>query len=155
MEVVIIRPPLVFGPGVKANFKSMVQWVNREVPLPFGVVTNKRSLIAIDNLVSFIIQCIKHPNAKNEVFLISDGEDVSITELIQKVAKALGKKTRLIPVPVQVMKVVAKLFGKKDMADRLLGSLQIDNSKAKELLGWKPVVSVDEQLDKLAVDFRK
>jgi len=149
MEVVIIRPPLVYGPGVKANFASMVKWVNRGVPLPLGAVNNKRSLVALDNLVSFVIHCIDHPRAANEVFLVSDGEDVSMSELLRKVAKVFGKKLRLIPVPVCLMIFSAKLIGKGDVASRLFGSLQVDSSKARDLLGWKPVITMDKQLKKI------
>jgi len=150
MEVVIIRPPLVYGPDVKANFASMIKWVNRGVPFPFGAIHNKRSLVALDNLVSFIIYCIDHPKAANEVFIISDGEDVSTTELLQRVAKAFGKRCLLIPIPVWLMTLAAKLIGKEDMANRLFSSLQVDNSKACDLLGWKPVITMDEQLKKIA-----
>jgi len=154
MEVVIIRPPLVYGPGVKANFQKMMQGVAKGLPLPLGSVHNQRSLVALDNLVSFIILCTEHPKAANEVFLISDGEDVSTTELLQKVAKAMGKKARLMPVPVGFMTFVAKLVGKEDVANRLFGSLQVDSSKARELLGWKPVVTMDEQLRKLVEAYK-
>ena len=153
MEVVIIRPPLVYGSGVRANFLSMIKWINKGVPLPLGAVHNQRSLVALDNLVSFIIHCVKHPKAANEVFLISDGEDVSTTELLQKVAKAFGKNTLLLPVPVVLMTFVAQLLGKRDMASRLFGSLQVDSSKACDLLGWKPVITMDEQLKKTAVAY--
>jgi len=121
MEVVIIRPPLVYGPSVKANFSSMMKWINRGVPLPFGQVNNQRSLVALDNLVSFIIHCIEHPKAANEIFLISDNEDVSTTELLTKVARSFGKKARLIPIPVSLMTFGAKLLGKGDVANRLFG----------------------------------
>ncbi len=150
MEVVIIRPPLVYGPGVRANFASMMRWINKGVPLPFGAIHNQRSLVALDNLVSYIIHCIDHPKAANEVFLISDGEDVSTSELLRKVAKAFDKKSRLIPVPVWIMTVAAKLIGKGDVANRLFGSLQVDSSKARDLLGWKPVITMDGQLKKIA-----
>ena len=153
MEVVIIRPPLVYGPGVKANFQSMMKWVHKGVPLPFGAVHNQRSLVALDNLVSFIIHCVNHPKAANEIFLISDGEDVSTTQLLQKVAKAFGKKPFLIPVPVGLMKFAANMLGKGDVANRLLGSLQVDISKTRDLLGWVPPVSVDEALQKTAQSF--
>ena len=153
MEVVIVRPPLVYGPGVKANFASMMRWVQKGVPLPFGAVHNQRSLVALDNLVSFIIHCLDHPKAANEVFLISDGEDVSTTELLQKVAIAFGKKPFLIPVPVSLMKVAASLLSKADVADRLFGSLKVDSSKAQDLLDWKPVISMDEELKKTAKAF--
>jgi len=148
MEVVIIRPPLIYGPGVKANFKNMMAWVKKGVPLPLGAVHNKRSLVALDNLVDFIVLCTHHPKAANEIFLISDGEDVSTRELLQKVAKAMGKKSNLLPVPVGLMRFVAKLLGKAAVANRLFGSLQVDSSKARVLVGWKPVVSMDEQLKK-------
>jgi nucleoside-diphosphate-sugar epimerase len=153
MEVVIIRPPLVYGPKVKANFASMMKWINKGVPLPLGAVHNKRSLVALDNLVSFIIHCAdykKTPQAANQVFLISDGEDVSTTELLQKVAKAFGKKALLLPIPASLMTLVAKLLGKQSVIDRLFGSLQVDSSKARELLGWRPVITMDEQLKKTA-----
>lgn len=148
MEVVIIRPPLVYGSGVRANFASMIRWVDKGVPLPFGAIHNKRSLVALDNLVSFIICCMKHPKAANEIFLISDGEDVSTTQLLKKVADALGKKTMLVPIPVELMRWVAKLFAKRGMANRLFSSLQVDSSKAYDLLAWEPMTSMDEQLQK-------
>jgi nucleoside-diphosphate-sugar epimerase len=144
LEVVIIRPPLVYGPGVKANFRLLMKWVRIGVPLPLGAVNNKRSFVALDNLVSFIIHCIDHPKAANEVFLISDGEDVSTTELLQKMARAFGKRSFLLPVPVGLMTFVACLLGKRNVTDRLFGSLQVDSSKARDLLGWEPVVSMDE-----------
>jgi len=153
MEVVIIRSPLVYGVGVKANFASMVKWVHRGIPLPFGAIHNQRSLVALDNLVSFIIHCIAHPKAANEVFLISDGEDVSTTELLQKVAKAFGKKSLLVPVPVSLMKFFAKLLGRADMVDRLFGSLQVDSSKANDLLCWQPIITMDKQLKKMVERF--
>jgi nucleoside-diphosphate-sugar epimerase len=149
MEVVIIRPPLIYGPNVKANFASMMAWVNKGVPLPFGAIHNQRSLVALDNLVSFIMLCMSHPKAANEVFLIADGEDVSTSDLLRKVAKAFGKQSRLIPVPVELMTFFATLIGKGAMANRLFGSLQVDSSKARELLGWKPVITMDEQLAKM------
>jgi UDP-N-acetyl-alpha-D-quinovosamine dehydrogenase len=153
VEVVIIRPPLVYGPGVKANFYSMIKWMNKGVPLPFGAVNNKRSLLALDNLVDFIIHCSdyeKTPQVANQVFLISDGEDVSTTELLRKTAKALGKKPRLIPIPVWLMQFGFRLLGKRELANRLFGSLLVDSSSARNLLDWKPVTSMDEQLNKVA-----
>jgi nucleoside-diphosphate-sugar epimerase len=153
MQVVVIRPPLIYGEGVKANFAKMMQGVAKGLPLPLGAVHNQRSLVALDNLVDFIVLCTHHPKAANEVFLISDGEDVSTTELLQKVAKAMGKKAWLIPVPVGLMRFVAKLLGKEDVANRLFGSLQVDSSKARDLLGWKPVVTMDEQLKKIVYPY--
>ena len=149
MEVVIIRPPLVYGPSVQANFALMMACVKKNIPLPLGAIHNQRSLVALDNLVSFIILCVDHPQAANEVFLISDGEEVSTTRLLEKVAKAFDKRSLLIPVPVNVMWLVARLVGKGDVANRLFSSLQVDSSKARELLGWKPVITMDEQLNKI------
>ncbi len=148
LEVVIIRPPLVYGPGVKGNFASMVKLVARGLPLPLGAVDNKRSLIALDNLVDLIITCIDHPAAANQVFLAGDGEDLSTTELLHGVAWAMGKRSRLIPVPAGVLMFGASLVGKKAVAQRLLGSLQVDISKARDLLGWQPPISVEEGLAK-------
>ncbi len=149
MEVVIIRPPLVYGVGVKANFLSMMKWIKRGVPLPLGAIYNARSLIALDNLTHFIVHCLKHPKAKNEIFLVSDGDDVSTTELLYKVAKAFNKKVCLIPIPVWLMTFFAKFINKGDVASRLFSSLQVDNSKSRDLLRWKPVTSMDKQLKKI------
>lgn len=154
MEVVIIRSPLVYGPGVKGNFASMERWVRRGMPLPLGAVHNKRSLVALENLVDFIALCAdpeRSPRAANEVFLISDGEDVSTTELLRKVANAYNVAQRLLPIPVLWIRTVARLLGKRAVADRLLGSSVVDSSKARDLLGWKPVVSMDEQLKMMAL----
>jgi nucleoside-diphosphate-sugar epimerase len=153
MEVVIIRPPLVYGPGVSANFASMMKWINKKIPLPFGAIHNLRSLVALDNLVSFIVHCLAHPKAANQIFIISDGEDVSTTTLLRKVAKAFGKSTCLLPVPVSLMNIAAKLIGKNNMANRLFGSLQVDSSKARDLLAWRPVTTMSEQLKKTADDY--
>lgn len=149
MEVVIIRPPLVYGPGVKANFASMIKFIKKGLPLPFGSVSNQRSILAIDNLINFIKCCMVHPAAANQVFLIADGMDVSTTELLQKIAKAFQQSSRLIPVPISLMTFFAKLIGKQNIADRLLGNLQVDISKAQHLIGWKPVISLEQQLNKM------
>jgi nucleoside-diphosphate-sugar epimerase len=154
LEVVIIRPPVVYGPRVEGNFASLIRWINRGVPLPLGAIHNCRSMIALENLVSFAALCADaeaSPNAKHQTFLVSDGEDVSTSELLRKVAKAYGRNSYLIPVPVGLIRFAARLMNKASLADRLLGSLVIDGSKALELLGWKPVVSMDEQLKKMAV----
>lgn len=154
MEVVIIRPPLVYGPGVKGNFASLVRWVRKGIPLPLGAVHNRRSLVALENLVDFIAVCAdsgRSPLAANEVFLISDGEDVSTNGLLRKVANAYNVAPRLMPIPALWIRTVARLLGKRAVADRLLGSLVVDSSKAWDLLGWKPVVSMDEQLKMMAL----
>ena len=146
MEVVIIRPPLIYGPGVKANFKSMLHFVKRGIPLPFGIINNKRSFVYLGNLISLIIRCIDHPEAANQVFLVSDGEDLSTTQLLTGCAKALGVKARLLPVPQKLIEFFANLLGKQDMAQRLCGNLQVDISKARNLLNWTPPVSVEDGL---------
>lgn len=146
LELVIIRPPLVYGPGVKGNFASMIRLVQKGIPLPFGAVHNKRSLVGVDNLVDLIVRCIDHPAAANQVFLAGDGEDVSTTELLRRVGLAMGKPTRLVPIPAGILQFGATLVGKKAMAQRLLGSLQVDISKTCEMLDWKPPYTVDEGL---------
>jgi len=146
MQVVIVRPPLVYGPGVKGNFASMIKLVEQGLPLPLGAIHNKRSLVGIDNLVDLIIRCIDHPAAANQVFLAGDGEDLSTTELLRGVGNAMGKPARLIPVPAGLLQFGATLLGKKAMAQRLLGSLQVDISKTCELLDWKPPYTVEEGL---------
>lgn len=153
MEAVIVRPPIVYGPGVKGNFASMLQWVRRGVPLPLGSVQNRRSLIALDNLIDFILLCAdreKSPSAAGEVFFISDCEDVSTTELLQKVSQVYGVKPRLVRVPSRWLCYAAYLVGMSSSADRLLGSLVVDTTKAREMLGWRPVTSMEEQLKKMA-----
>lgn len=153
MEVVIIRPVLVYGPGVKANFRSMMSWLNMGVPLPLGAIHNKRSLVALDNLVDLIVTCIEHPAAANEVFLVSDGEDLSTTELLQRMGSALDKPARLLPVPAAWLDGAARLVGKEAIAQRLCGSLQVDIEKTRRLLGWTPPVPVDDALRKTACHF--
>ena len=150
MEVVIIRPPLVYGPGVKANFASMMRWLKRGIPLPLGAIHNQRSLVALDNLVDLIVTCLTHPAAANQTFLVSDGEDMSTSQLLRRMGAALGKPARLVPVPVSALKLGAALVRKPELAQRLCGSLQVDTSKTAELLGWRPPFSVDEGLKKAA-----
>jgi nucleoside-diphosphate-sugar epimerase len=153
MEVVCIRPPLVYGPGVKANFHSMMKWLYWGVPLPFGSVQNRRSLVALDNLVDFIFLSVEHPAAANQTFLVSDDEDLSMAELLNRIAIALKKKPQLLPVNQKMLELSLILTGNKKLAQRLCGSLQIDISKAKKLLNWKPIISIDEELKKTAGQF--
>jgi UDP-glucose 4-epimerase len=139
MDFVIIRPPLVYGPGVKANFAAMMKWVYKGIPLPLGGITeNKRSLVSVDNLVDLIMTCIEHPNAANQTFLVSDDEDVSTTGLLKNMAKALNVPSRLIPVPASWIEMFANMIGKNAISQRLCGSLQVDISKTKNTLNWKP-----------------
>lgn len=153
MEVVIIRPVLVYGPGVKANFLSMMKWLSKDIPLPFGAIHNKRSLVALDNLVDLIATCVDHPKAANQIFLASDGEDLSTTDLLCRMSRALGKRPRLLSVPVWVLEFAASVFGKKSISQRLCGSLQVDISHTRKQLGWTPPVSVDAALKKTAERF--
>ena len=153
MEVVIIRPVLVYGPGVKANFLSMMRWLHKGVPLPFGAIHNRRSLVSLDNLVDLIVTCINHPGAANQTFLVSDGEDLSTTELLRRMGTALGRPARLLPVPSWLLDTGAALLGKQAFSQRLCGSLQVDISKTQELLNWTPPVGVDEALRRTALHF--
>ncbi len=147
MEIVVIRPPLVYGPGVKANFLSMTRWLARGVPLPLGSLNqNRRSLVGIDNLIDLIITCITHPNAANQIFLVGDGEDLSTVELLQRTALALDKQVRLLPFPVSWLGAAATLVGRRNMAHRLTTNLRVDISKARRLLDWNPPVSVNDGL---------
>jgi nucleoside-diphosphate-sugar epimerase len=144
MEFVIIRPPLIYGPGVKANFQKLMGLVAKGLPLPLGAIHNQRSMLALDNLVSFIAEVISNPLAANQRFLLSDGKDVSTTQLLKLLAKGMGKSIWLLPVPAFILKAAAQMFGASAAADRLLGSLQIDSSKARQLLQWQPPLSVEE-----------
>ncbi len=153
IELVIIRPVLVYGPGVKANFQNMMGWLAKGVPLPLGAIHNHRSLVALDNLVDLIVTCIEHPAAANQIFLVSDGEDVSTTELLRRLASALGRPARLLPIPAWLLTNSAALLGRRGLAQRLCSSLQVDISKTKTLLGWTPPVSLDAALQRTARHF--
>ena len=148
MEFVILRPPLVYGPNAPGNFGTLTRWVDRSLPLPLGAVHNKRSLVALDNLVDLIITCIDHPGAANQTFLVSDGEDLSTTQLLQGVAEAMGKPSRLIPIPASLLQLGATLLGKKSVAQRLLGSLQVDISHTRKCLNWTPPLTVKQGLQR-------
>ncbi|MGY2171684.1 NAD-dependent epimerase/dehydratase family protein [Pseudomonas gingeri] len=154
MEIVIIRPVLVYGPGVKANFRSMMNLLSRKIPLPFGSLRNKRSLVALPNLVDLILTCMIHSNAKNEIFFASDGEDVSTTELLVRTGQALDSPARLIQMPVCVLRTLSILIGRRALAQRLFDSLQVDISKANALLQWSPPYKLDDVLKQTADDFR-
>ena len=153
MEIVIIRPPLVYGPGVKANFQSMLRWLNRGAPLPLGAIRNQRSLVAIENLVSLIATCIDHPAAANQTFLVSDGEDLSTPQLLRRLGSALDRKVRLIFVPAWLIMLAASAMNKGTVAKRVCSSLQVDIDKNYELLGWVPPISVDKAISRTASHF--
>ncbi|TDF81205.1 SDR family oxidoreductase [Pseudomonas sp. H9] len=153
MDVVIIRPVLVYGPGVKANFLNMMKWLNSGVPLPLGAIHNKRSLVALDNLVSLILTCIEHPAAGNNVFLVSDGEDLSTTQLLRSISNALNRKAILLPVPLWALKMAAVIFGRREFSRRLCSSLQVDIGKTCDLLNWRPEIKVDQAILKTTKHF--
>lgn len=156
LEVVIIRPTLIYGPGVKANFAFLMNLVSKGLPLPFGCITdNRRSLVSVNNLVDLIITCTAHPKAVNQIFLVSDDYDVSTSEIIRQLARSLGKPQWQLPVPKWCYKLVGKIFGKQDVVNRLLGSLQVDITSTKEILGWKPPQSFENGFDETAQAFLK
>lgn len=143
-EVVIIRPPLIYGPGVKANFQNLMNVVSRDIPLPFALVNNKRSLVSVLNLSDFILTCCLHPKASGEIFLVKDQFDYSLKSMIEEIAKSMNKTPHLLPVPISLMKLGLKILGRESLADRLLGNLQLDISKNKELLNWEPSYSFQD-----------
>lgn len=153
MEVVIIRPTLIYGPSVKANFRNMMTWLIKGIPLPFGAINNRRSLVSLENLVSLILVCLTHHNAAGQIFLVSDGVDLSTTELLNRTAEALGVKSRLLPVPERLLIFCAVALGRRALSQRLCGSLQVDISKTQTLLGWTSPVSVQDALNRTAKDF--
>lgn len=153
MEIVIIRPPLVYGAGVKGNLLSLMRCLDIGLPLPLGRIQNKRTLVALDTLVDLIMTCIWHPAAANRIILAGDGEDMSTSELLQRLAGALGKKARLFPMPVNMMSACLRLFGKRSLAQRLFGSLRVSTSNTCSLLRWKPPVDVDEALRKTGLAY--
>ncbi len=155
MEIVIVRPPLVYGEGVKANFLSLIKWVYRGVPLPLSLVKNKRSFVNVDNLVDLLWVVMEHPKAANQVFLVADGEDLSTPQLLKTVAKAMNKSANLIPIPVSCLRLMATVVGKKNIARQLCDSLQVDITKAKTLLDWTPKVTVQHGLEKTVNAFLK
>lgn len=154
MEITILRPPMVYGPGVKANFANLARAIARGTVLPLGGIHNQRSLVAIDNLTDLIANCLTHPAAANQTFMVSDGEDLSTTALVRRMAVAMGRSARLLPIPAGILTAGATLLGQRATAQRLCGNLQIDSSKARSVLGWVPPVSVDEGLRRALAEYR-
>jgi nucleoside-diphosphate-sugar epimerase len=148
-ELVIIRPPLVYGCNAPGNFGKLVNLVNKQFPLPFGLINNKRSYISVTNLTSFIITCLNHPKASNETFLISDGTSISTTGLIQKIKKATGSSSILLPIPKVFLYSLLTLFGRKNVAVQLLDNLEVDCSKSFNILNWSPIETMDDSFSKL------
>lgn len=149
MELVIVRPPLVYGPGVRANFASLVRAVRRGVPLPLARVHNQRSLVGVDNLVSLLLRCAQHPQAGGQTFLVSDGHDLSTPDLVRQLAAALGRPARLWPVPLAALQLAGRLSGRQAAVQRLCGSLQVDISATCQRLQWAPPLSVPEGLRRM------
>lgn len=151
LEMVVIRPPLVYGPGVKGNFRTMLDWLRRGLPLPLASLDNRRSFVGVGNLCDLILCCLSHPDAANETFLVSDGQDLSTPELLRMAGKAMGLPARLWPCPPSLLKGAAALVGKPGIAQRLCSNLQVDISKTREVLGWHPPFSVEEELRRIFV----
>ncbi len=149
MEIVIIRPPLIYGPNAPGNFRSLNRLLMSGIPLPLGLVkNNRRSYVALDNLVDLILTCVQHPKASNQIFLVSDGVDISTADLLQKMGKAMNRSVYLLPVPVEILYLIASLLGKKVMAQSLMRSLQLDIRNTCDVLNWRPPLSVDEGLSR-------
>ncbi len=153
IEVVMIRPPLIYGPGVKANFLKMMRWVEKGIPLPLGAIQNQRSMLGLDNLINFIELCLTHPDAAGQTFLVSDDHDVSTTELLREISAAMHRPSRLISIPQRFIEKLLILLGQKHISERLCGSLQLDISLAKTLLSWKPPHTFRDQLSKTVLDY--
>lgn len=146
LEVVVVRPPLVYGPGAKGNFARLLGWVRQGVPLPFASVANQRSLVALGNLVDLLVATLDHPGAAGQTFLVSDGHDLSTPELIRRLAAAMHRSARLLPCPPVLLRAGARLAGRGAEVERLVGSLQADISRTRQILDWTPPVNVDEGL---------
>lgn len=153
LEVVIVRPPLVYGPGVKANFLKLLRLVRKSYPLPFASLRNRRSMVALDNLVDLLILCSTHPDAPGQVFLVSDGQDLTMGELVGHIAAAMGRRTILLPVPAALMHALAAAVGKTAVADRLLGALQVDIRQTKAALEWQPIVLPQAAIEKTVAHY--
>ncbi|WP_434997423.1 UDP-glucose 4-epimerase family protein [Vibrio scophthalmi] len=155
LEVVTIRPPLVYGPGVKANFLTMMRLIDKGIPLPFGAIHNKRSLVYLDNLSSLILTCCEHPLAAGLTFLVSDGQDVSIAQLMRTIAQSMGKSPRLLPIPMSWIQLASSVLKKQHIAQRICGNLQIEIGSTKDILGWKPPVSFEQGIKRTVEAYLK
>jgi nucleoside-diphosphate-sugar epimerase len=153
LELVIVRPPLVYGPGVRANFLRLLKFVHSGLPLPLSGIKNMRSMVAVENLVDVLVICCSHPSAPGNTFFVSDGADLSTPDLLRLLARSMGRRSRLFSVPISLVSLVATLTGKSHEASRLLDSLQVDITSTKALLGWEPRISVSDAIDKTVADF--
>ena len=154
LEVVLVRPPLVYGPGVRANFERLMRLVARGAPIPLGKVDNRRSMVGLDNLVDLLIRCVDHPAAAGQTFLVSDGRDLSTPEWIRMLAAVIGRPARLLPVPPALLRLGGRLTGRGAEVERLIDSLQLDIESTCETLDWSPPVSVEEGLSRTVAAFR-
>lgn len=150
LEVVIVRPPLVYGPGVKGNLLRLLGLIHRGVPLPVASIQNSRSMIGLDNLVDLLIHCIHHPEAPGSTFLVSDEQDLSTPDLCRKMSEYLGRPNRLMPIPVSLLRAAGRILSKQGEVERLTGSLRVDGSVARDILNWKPPVTLDDGLQKMS-----
>jgi nucleoside-diphosphate-sugar epimerase len=155
MSHVIIRPPLVYGPGVKANFQKMIRVISKGIPLPFAAINNRRSIVSLENLTNLILRCIDHPQAANQTFLVSDDKDISTSELLRLIAKSLGKPCRLFVLPNILLNLLAALFGKQEMARRLMCNLQVDITKTKSLLEWRAVGTLQDSIQATVMSYKQ
>lgn len=154
MELVTIRPPLVYSADAPGNFQRLIRLVNSGVPLPFAMTHNKRSMVSLDNLTDFISLCITHPAAANELFLVSDGDDLSTKEIVTLLAEGMGRRVLLLPVPASVARICSAMLGKTSLYTQLFRSLVIDSSKARKLLGWVPLQSSSVALKEAGMRYR-
>jgi nucleoside-diphosphate-sugar epimerase len=154
LEVVVVRPPLVYGPGVRANFERLMRLVARGAPIPLGSVDNRRSMVGLDNLVDLLIRCVDHPAAARQTFLVSDRRDLSTPEWIRMLAVAMGRPARLLPVPPALLRLGGRLAGRGAEVGRLIDSLQLDIAPTCETLDWSPPVSIEEGLSRTVASFR-
>ena len=155
MQVVVVRPPLVYGPGVSANFRNMMDWLQRGRPLPLGAVDNLRSLVGVDNLCDLITACTRHPDAAGQTFLASDDEDISTPDLLRRLGSALGRPARLLPLPAVLLRAGLTALGQRSVGLRLCSSLQVDVGPTRALLGWKPPLTLDQGLRRTAHAYQR
>lgn len=154
LECVIVRPPLVYGPGVRANFLRLMRLVDAGVPIPLASVANRRSLLFVGNLTDALATCVAHPGAAGRTFSVSDGDDISTPELIRRIARALGRPARLLPFPVALLRLAGSLIGQGPAIDRLTGDLSIDSAPIRTALDWSPPFSMEQGLDETAAWYR-